>query len=118
MGFKKNQSGNPGGRPKGLAAFVRELTSDNQEQAKFMHRVAHSLDLRPPKGGRVDATLDQVMEAHKWLADRGSGKAVNRVSIHEEEVDPLEGFSSEQLRELALREIDEEAVEDAPPAQH
>lgn len=93
MPFLKGSSGNPGGRPKGLAAMVREKTKDNAQQVEWFHRVAQGLE--------VDADFRDRMEAHKWLADRGSGKAVETVVHHEAEGDPLKPLTTEELRTLA-----------------
>jgi hypothetical protein len=60
-------SGNPGGRPKGLAALVREETADGAELVTFMLAVLR---------GRKKAPLRLRMEAAAWLADRGFGKVV------------------------------------------
>ena len=35
-GFRPGQSGNPGGRPKGLASKARELTKDGQISLQFL----------------------------------------------------------------------------------
>jgi hypothetical protein len=97
--FQPGQSGNPGGRPKGLAAYVRECTRDNQEQADFFLRVARSLDNETPEEARYPAvTFEQVVEAQKWLADRGSGKPAQTLG--------LEGAGGEAL-EFSVRILPE-----------
>jgi hypothetical protein len=65
-GFTPGVSGNPGGRPKGLSRRVRELVGDDgHEIAEFM--VSVMTDERARNADRI--------EAAKWLADRGFGKA-------------------------------------------
>jgi len=59
------QSGNPGGRPKGLAALVRQETKDGEELVRFMLGVMR---------GRKKAPMRLRMEAVAWLADRGFGR--------------------------------------------
>ena len=76
--FTPGQSGNPGGRPKGLARQVRELVGgDGEIIAEFMLNVLHD----------TTATIKERMDAGTWLADRGWGKAANHAPI--EEGDPL-----------------------------
>ena len=63
-------SPNPGGRPKGLAALVKEYTDDGAELVAFMVAV-----LRGRKRVNGNApSLSLRMEAAAWLADRGFGK--------------------------------------------
>ena len=71
-GFMPGRSGNPGGRPKGLARRVRELVGDDGELIlQFMVGVL----------GDESARMIDRLEAAKWLADRGFGKAVQAVEI-------------------------------------
>ena len=71
-GFKPGVSGNPGGRPKGLARRVRELVGDDgQAIADFM--VSVMADPRARTKDRLDAG--------RWLADRAFGKAVQPLDL-------------------------------------
>jgi uncharacterized protein DUF5681 len=80
-GFLPGQSGNPGGRPKGLARRVRELVGDSGESiVQFMVDVL----------GDDSARTADRLEAAKWLADRGFGKAVQAVEIDV----PVESWAS------------------------
>jgi hypothetical protein len=64
--FPKGVSGNPGGRPKGLARYVRELVGDDGKRiADFMAGVLDD---------EVERTETRI-QAAMWLADRGFGKA-------------------------------------------
>lgn len=60
----KGVSGNPGGRPTGLAELVREETREGAELIDFMLRLLRGK--RQPMRLRMDAAA--------WLADRGFGK--------------------------------------------
>lgn len=70
-GFLPGRSGNPGGRPKGLAEQVRQATHDGKTILDFMTAVAQGAKI----DGRKPRLCDR-MEANKWLADRGWGKPV------------------------------------------
>ena len=66
-GFQPGQSGNPGGRPRGLASKVREVTKDGADPILFLMDVLE---------GKVTGTrVKDRIEASKILLDRGFGKA-------------------------------------------
>jgi hypothetical protein len=90
------QSGNPGGRPKGLAKAVRELVG---EDGKALVELMYSIAMDPQ---RKDT---HRMRAAEWLGDRGWGKAAVFQPV--EEYDPLgladlqasaESFTAKVLR--------------------
>ena len=93
-GFMAGQSGNPGGRPKGLSRRVRELVGDDgHEIAKYMFSVLSD---------ETQRTADR-MEAAKWLADRGFGRTVLALDVGVNQVtmeDLFRGFSGEDLEAL------------------
>jgi hypothetical protein len=63
-GFKPGRSGNPGGRPKGLAAKARAATKDGQALIDFWTKVYED----------ESASMRDRLEASKLLAERGFGK--------------------------------------------
>ena len=87
------QSGNPGGRPKGLSRRVRELVGDDGYAiAEFMYTVM------------VDSTARTAdrLEAGRWLADRGFGRAIQGLEVdvaHRPGID-LAVISTEDLEAL------------------
>lgn len=97
-GFMPGRSGNPNGlngRQKGLAAVVRESTDDGRLLVLLMCRIARGETqeslVRPSISGRIEAV--------KWLADRGWGKARDSVDIDSETRRPFQVVLRGPLRD-------------------
>jgi hypothetical protein len=93
-GFTPGQSGNPGGRPKGLARRVRELVGDNGEEiAAFMFELMTDVSAR---------NADRI-EAAKWLGDRGFGRAIQALDLSVNQItleDLFRGIATEDLEAM------------------
>jgi hypothetical protein len=86
-GFQPGRSGNPGGRPQGLAKATRELVGeDGMKLAEFWLSIMEDDTRRD--SDRLDAS--------KLLADRGWGKAA---VFAPQEGDPLDLAAMEQAAE-------------------
>jgi Family of unknown function (DUF5681) len=95
-GFMPGQSGNPRGRPKGLAKATRELVGDDgMALAQLWWDIAQDPMRR---------TRDRL-EASRLLADRGWGKAPAYMPIEEDNPLGLEdlGQAAEEFRKMVLR---------------
>ena len=116
--FKPGQSGNPGGRPLGLASQIREKTNNGAELVDFMLSVLRGLKDKKQK--------DQL-EACNWLADRGFGKVIQDIGLSGPDGGPVQTeslhiiaqMSREELLALAAprledRDLDHDSLEDKP----
>ena len=102
--FVKGVSGNLGGRPKGLASYVREIVGDDGKM--LVDGVLELLRQSEASGkGGIQAQRFQL-ECIQWLADRGFGKAVVGV-VHAEMTakseDIYANWSTEDLRALVQK---------------
>ena len=110
-------SGNPGGRPKGLARLAREATNDGVDLVAFFVSIYHGQVPVVGDGDPVgrDVALDDRIEAARWLADHGWGPAPITVTTSEEETEnPLARYTVGQL--LAMQqaiEVIEQEPEDS-----
>jgi hypothetical protein len=96
MAFVKGQSGNPGGRRKGVVAQIAEMTDDGRKLLEILWEIASGHD--------ADAKTRDRIDAAKYLTDRIFGKAPETIlaaALPAETAEAAAALSSEQIRELA-----------------
>ena len=80
--FAPGVSGNPGGRPKSLASYIRETTDGGREMVDLMVQVMRGETIN----GMKPKIKDQ-MDAVSWLADRGFGRSIAQIGARSLNVD-------------------------------
>jgi hypothetical protein len=114
-GFVKGRSGNPGGRPKGLARKVREVLGDDGGDALVCFWVAVMRGELTSTNDAGEEVVERVelrdrIAVSKLLAERGWGKPTEFVPL--ENGDPLQ-MSEDKITEIAAefdRKLDEIAA--------
>lgn len=89
--FAPGSSGNPGGRPRGLAARIRDLTKDGQEMIDLHLQVLrgkirqeHVVGTQDgPQVVEIGPSVKDRQASANWLGDRLWGKALDRVEVSE-----------------------------------
>ncbi len=90
--FAKGQSGNPGGRPKGIASQVKALVGDNGEKlAELLWLYASGTDaqIRKRFGCKYGPRHEARLEAMKELLDRGFGRPAQTVALEDGNGQPV-----------------------------
>ena len=90
--FQPGQSGNPGGRPKGIAERVQKVVGRGRSQliqALWLIAQGTSEQRRAFFGDSVKVTAKDRMDAIQTLLDRGFGKASQTVALTGAEGGPL-----------------------------
>lgn len=94
--WKPGQSGNPGGRPKGLASYIRESTLDGRELADFLMEVM--------RGQTMYSKVTDRLKACEMLMDRAFGKQFAPEPGNDKNLKPILPLSKLTAEELLFLE--------------
>lgn len=107
--FKKGESGNPRGRPKGSKNFESKVV------AMFDRKIVIQEKGRPRRITMADAIL-MKLTAQAIAGDMSATRlAIGLLQMTRQESAPTDVFSSEADRALLMAFLDENAPEPAPP---
>lgn len=81
MAFEKGQSGNPGGRPKGLARMVRDVVEAEGPGGKDGWRELIKAMFHIAVGDDERAKAKDSVAAATWLRDSGHGRPQQAVDV-------------------------------------
>lgn len=84
----KGQSGNPSGRPRGAAGVARLIMQETRDGAELIEFVLRVFRNTRPDGGPAGYHLDDQKWATQLLFDRGLGKAMQTIDLHQSS-DPI-----------------------------
>jgi hypothetical protein len=94
---KGDPSPNPGGRPKGLAAYIREQTLDGRELADFLILVVRG-------GDRVFCKMSDRLKAVEMLMDRAFGRVQGPPAGEDQKLKPVLDLDKLTEQELQFLE--------------
>jgi hypothetical protein len=105
--FTKGQSGNPGGRPKGIARLTRELFGGELDETIVQFWAGVMAGGTLPDGRKP--TVKESLEASKLLANYGWGKPAEFVPIEDGDPLGLADTTAKSMTEALFEQADEVA---------